>query len=127
MGPMGRNAWLLVRAGRALTLLGILVACGASKPDVGGVHAKFGYSEDGLVVREVPENGPAHEAGLQPGDRVMTIDGHGVSALSEKRVIELLRGPVGSIASIEVRRGVKLRSVTVTRVAYAKKHADGDE
>lgn len=127
MGPMRFGDSAVVRWCSALMLLCVLTACGASKPDLGGVHAKFGYSDDGLVVREVPEGGPAHEAGLEPGDRVMTIDGHDVSTLSEKRVIELLRGPVGSMASIEVRRGVKLRSVTVTRVAYAKRQSEDDE
>ncbi len=127
MGPMRRGGTVVVRGGCALMLLWALAACGASKPDLGGIHAKFGYSDDGLVVRDVPEGGPAHEAGLEPGDRVMTIDGHDVSKLSEKRVIELLRGPVGSMASIEVRRGAKLRSLTVTRVAYAKRHTEDDE
>lgn len=118
----------MLRFGTAAAALGVLLGC-ASGPTMGGVHARFGYSEEGgLVVRDVPDQGPAHEAGLVAGDRVMTIDGHDVSHMSEKEIIKLLRGPVGSSASIEVRRGVKLRSVTVERVPYAKKtYSEDDE
>ncbi|MEM9067024.1 MAG: PDZ domain-containing protein [Myxococcota bacterium] len=98
---------------RALLLL--LLACG---PSIGGIHARMGYSEEsGLRVVDVPP-GPAHDAGLQEDDRIMTIEGTPVRSLSMQEVVEQLRGPVGSKVSIEVVRDDEIVPLQIERVAY---------
>ncbi|MCA9600947.1 MAG: PDZ domain-containing protein [Myxococcales bacterium] len=103
----------------ALLALGA-IGCSTAADEIGGVHARFGWSTEGLFVRGVPEDGPAGLAGLEAGDQVVTIDGENVEGLPEDAVVQKLRGRVGSLVSLEIRRRGEraLRSVTVERVAY---------
>jgi len=90
-----------LRAPVAVALGLALTAC-ATGEWVGGVHAKLAYHpERGLRVLEVPD-GPAAEAGLRPGDRIVSIDGTPIAGETAKEVQERLRGPVGT----DVRLGV---------------------
>ncbi|MBN1774413.1 MAG: PDZ domain-containing protein [Deltaproteobacteria bacterium] len=86
----------------------------------GGIGAVLGHSseEHRLVVREVPDDTPAAEAGLEPGDEILEIDGREVAALSVREVVAALRGEVGSRVRLRVRRGDDEREVEVPRAPY---------
>jgi carboxyl-terminal processing protease len=60
--------------------------------------------------------GPAEQAGVQPGDQVLSLGGKRVSGarLSTARLTELLRGPRGSSVSIELRRRRLPRPLSLT-------------
>ena len=95
----------------------VLAHCGAhSWP--GGVHAVFGWSESGVRVAQVPEEGPAAQAGLREGDRLLAIDGVPVAGLSSQEVQERLSGEVGSIAVLRIERDGETREVRVQRAPY---------
>jgi carboxyl-terminal processing protease len=55
-------------------------------------------------VREVIGGSPAQQAGLQPGDVLLSVDGRDVSTLGVEVITDVLRGEPGSAVSIEVRR-----------------------
>ena len=90
---------------------------GCASP-VGGIHARMGYSESGgLRVVEVPE-GPASQAGLREGDRIVSIDGDPVRSMVLEDVVERLRGPIGSEVELEVVRDGELVTLLVARAPY---------
>jgi membrane-associated protease RseP (regulator of RpoE activity) len=84
----------------------------------GGIHARMGWSQGrGLRVIEVPE-GPARDAGLREGDRIVSIDGAPVEGRSERDVVARLRGEVGSRVRLGVLRGDESLELTVERAPY---------
>jgi C-terminal processing protease CtpA/Prc len=121
------------RRARAARLLGRLALLGAALASLGatcerggdswpgGIGAVLGHSseEHRLVVRDVPPDTPAAEAGLEPGDEILAIDGREVSELSVREVIVALRGEVGTRVRLRVRRGDEAeREVEVMRAPY---------
>lgn len=105
------------RVGAIAALCALLAHCGPSSW-VGGVHAVFGWSPEGVRVADVPQDGPAAEAGLAPGDRLLAIDGREVAGLSKEQVHELLTGEVGSEVVLEVERAGERREVRIARAPY---------
>jgi carboxyl-terminal processing protease len=88
-----------------------------------GVFAGIGVlshmDEDGemLTIHEVFENSPAYEAGLKPGDKFAAVDGTNVTGWLQEDVIDLVRGPVGSLVRLTMLRPGEqlLFDVTITR------------
>jgi carboxyl-terminal processing protease len=96
-----------------------LLACGGAE-SVGGIHARMAFSESGLRVVDVPEEGPAHEAGLQEGDRIISVGGEPVRTLNMAEVVERLRGPIGSSVRLEIVRDGEIEEIEVRRAAYQR-------
>lgn len=93
------------RRGRLVAALAfVVVVCGggaalgcAAGEWVGGIHARLvHHPERGLRVHAVPPDGPADEAGLRAGDRIVAIEGEPVEGLTPAEVRERLQGPVGT-------------------------------
>jgi carboxyl-terminal processing protease len=68
-----------------------------------GVGLTVGRSKTGLIVKEALA-GPAKAAGIKPGDRIVSIDGHSVRRLPFLRSLELLKGEEGTTVQLIVRR-----------------------
>ena len=88
----------------------------------GGAPGVFGFSfdvrEGNLVVTQVFPGLPADRAGLQSGDRVLAVEGKRLAGLSTGSRLYLLRGKVGSNASLTVQSGAREREVTLVREAW---------
>lgn len=68
-----------------------------------GINANYDEEEKKLIVAwPLPET-PAMQAGLQPFDEILAIDGVPISELGEKRARERLRGKPGSMVALEIR------------------------
>lgn len=107
------------RAGCAALVTAVLAACATSA--AGGIHAKMGYSKSGgLRVVEVPRQGPAWEAGLRPGDRIVAVDGVPVRKLSMRETVELLRGRAGTKVELRVQRRDGILEMDVRRKPYRR-------
>lgn len=96
----------------------LALAAGCSSTSEGGIHARLGWMPGRLRVVQVPARGPAAQAGLQPGDELVSIDGVPVDLMSLERATQTLRGPVGSQVTLEVRRHGELLRATVKRAPY---------
>lgn len=82
-------------------------------PVKGGVNAFSGPNElidaslsmelDGLTVARTKEGGSAQEAGIKPGDLVVSIDGSSTRYMPFKKAVEMIRAVRGAIA-LTVRR-----------------------
>ncbi|MEZ5099388.1 MAG: S41 family peptidase [Thermoleophilia bacterium] len=72
-----------------------------------GVGLLVSPIDDGLVVTSSFE-GPAREAGVRPGDVIVSVDGREVGGLSLDRAAALIKGEQGTIVHLTIRRpGVK--------------------
>src|SRR5699024_11842928 len=60
-------------------------------------------------------NSPAEEAGLQPNDFIVEVDGESVADLTINEAVELIRGPEGSDVELLIQRGDNQFTLSVTR------------
>lgn len=71
-----------------------------------GIGVSFQILNDTIYVLEVINGGAAEEAGMQPGDRIVTVDGRNIAGVgvTENDVFSSLRGPEGTTVKVEVKR-----------------------
>jgi len=70
-----------------------------------------------LVVDRVVPDGPAANAGIRPGDRILEIEGAPTRDMSIADAAHRLRGPVDATVTLVIATGNRPRDVTITRVA----------
>ncbi len=68
-----------------------------------GVGLTVSRSNGGLAVTS-SHGGPAHEAGIRPGDTIVSIDGRPASRLDFSRALGMIRGEAGTIVDLTIRR-----------------------
>jgi carboxyl-terminal processing protease len=83
-----------------------------------GVGVWVHRTADGqLRVLSVQKGSPAAAAGLRRGDTLLAVAGQSVAGRSVADVVSQLRGAVGSVVSVQVRRGSALLTVQLRRAA----------
>ncbi len=90
--------------------------------------------EDGLRVTKVFKGSPAEQAGIEPGETIVSVDGHSLAGLSSEAATDLIKGPEGTELTVGV-KGVaggkphRLRltraQITVPVVTSRVEHHDG--
>ena len=68
-----------------------------------GVGLTLRRAKGGLVVNTAVK-GPAREAGIRPGDLIVSVDGRGVDRMPFERSLELFRGDHGTTVRLTIRR-----------------------
>lgn len=88
-----------------------------TKGRFGGLGIVIAIKDNILTVIAPIEGTPAYEAGIQPGDRIVKIEGESTKKLSLYDAVKKLRGPSGSTVNITImREGEKeLLDFTITR------------
>ncbi len=83
----------------------------------GGLGIEIGMRDGILTVITPIEGTPAFEAKIQPGDKVLEIDGKTTYEMTLEDAVKLLRGPKGTKVTIKIQRGMdeKPFDVTITR------------
>jgi hypothetical protein len=71
------------------------------EPPFNHAGVRLAKDKDGFTADAVVPNSPADAAGIKPGDRVVTIAGKDVAALTPRDAAALLAGPVGT--SVDIR------------------------
>jgi len=71
----------------------------------------------GLGVATVFPNSPADQAGIEPGDTIVTVEGESIAGKSSSEATKKIKGPEGTEVTIGVRDGKtkKARELTLTR------------
>jgi C-terminal processing protease CtpA/Prc len=84
-----------------------------------------------LIVDRVVPDGPAANAGIRPGDRILEIEGTPTRDMSIADAARRLRGPIDASVTLVIATGSQPRDVTITRVApsdlWSKVGAPGSE
>ncbi|MDR2936002.1 MAG: S41 family peptidase [Rikenellaceae bacterium] len=93
-----------------------------------GIGVTFNMLTDTAMVFNVISGGPSARAGVQPGDRIMTINDSLVAGrkIRQEDIIKRLRGPRGSMVKLGVERvGISgLTPITITRGVIPVKSLD---
>ena len=87
-----------------------------------GIGAGLQKDGDAVIVRNVMPDTPAAQAGMQSGDRIVSVDRQGVNGMPLTGVIERIRGEEGTTVLIEIDRPGQGRfTVQVSRAAVVVK------
>jgi C-terminal peptidase prc len=85
----------------------------------GGIGARLGTLRDTVYLTSVMAGSPAAKAGLSAFDRIVSVDGQSVVGLPVDEAVTHIRGPVGTIVHLAIRRGSKLSDWSVSRDSVA--------
>lgn len=69
-----------------------------------GIGVEITVRDGWLVVLSVFSGGPAERAGLEPGDRFLTLEGRPARDMRLQEAVTLMRGPPGTDVRVAVRR-----------------------
>ncbi|MGI0487478.1 carboxyl-terminal processing protease CtpB [Pantanalinema rosaneae CENA516] len=81
-----------------------------------GIRLELNEQTKVLTVVEPIENSPALKAGIQPGDRIVAIDGKQTKGMTVEDASDLIRGDVGTKVTLQIERdGRNKLTVPITR------------
>ena len=94
----------------------------------GGIGAMLRKPADSdlSIIVHVFKNGPASEAGLRTGDRIVAVDGENVSEMGLREIVDLIRGVEGAEVVLTVLRAGE-RAPTEIRIVRASISPPGAE
>lgn len=81
----------------------------------GGVGIEIGMRDNVLTVIAPLKNTPAYRAGVEPGDKIMAVDGEMTRDVSIDEAVEWIRGPVGTEVELLLARNGESVEVTIVR------------
>ncbi len=69
-----------------------------------GIGAHVSSNRNGVIVIVAPiAGGPAEAAGIRPGDQILSVNGESIEGLSVLEAVTLIRGPKGTVVTLEVK------------------------
>jgi carboxyl-terminal processing protease len=84
-----------------------------------GIGIEFHLQQDSIMIVSVISGGPSESVGLQPGDRIVKVNGKSVvnKSITNEEVFKLLRGKGGTLVTVSVYRNYNagLRDFKITR------------
>ena len=82
-----------------------------------GIGVWLDVKHEELQVISVLPDSPALEAGVKPGDVILTIDDEPVSKMTTDEAVGKIKGPEGSKVTLSIRRGDETFDLTITRAS----------
>lgn len=81
-----------------------------------GIGVTIVVREDGYIdIQKVEPGGPAQEAGIQPGDILIGVEGNDVAQMTLEEVKNLVRGEKNTQVQLQLRRGEETLTLSVYR------------
>lgn len=84
-----------------------------------GIGVEFHIQEDTIMVVSAVAGGPSEQLGIQPGDRIIKVDGKNVAGINitSNQVMQSLRGPSGTKVKVTIFRKTngQTREYLITR------------
>jgi carboxyl-terminal processing protease len=90
-------------------------AARARRTGEAGLGLRLAPRRGGAVIAAIAPDGPAAEAGLMVGDRVLAVDGERLRTRDSSTAAEMLEGPAGTAVRLLVQRGRQRRNVVLVR------------
>lgn len=71
-----------------------------------GIGVSFSIMEDSITIIEVISGGPSEKAGLNAGDRIITVNNENVAGIkiTNQDVMKKLKGPKGTLVKLGIKR-----------------------
>ena len=91
-----------------------------------GVTVAKRQDDGGFDIREVTPGGSAQEAGIQPGDVLVGVDGASVLEMTVDELTDLIRGEAGTKLTVAVQRDGEALELAVERREIKVKVATGE-
>lgn len=107
--------WMYAIAASVVTYLGLMVYADVFGPGPFGVGLRF--REGRVLVVEVVPDYPAARAGIEPGDRIVAVDGQPMRTLLEWRIVAE-NDEIGRPSILEIERGGQRREASVSFGAH---------
>lgn len=121
LAPGRRSVFVAAFAHHATILSGLEITDGAQigpvdvrltpvaegeKPtlELAGIGAQLSAGDDALIVEGVLPGGGAEQAGLAAGDAILAVDGAQVMSLGMDGAIQAIRGPIGTVVNLTIRK-----------------------
>lgn len=80
-----------------------------------GIGAWVDITGDYVVIISPMRGSPADEAGLQPNDEVIAVDGEDMTDIPGDLVLQRILGPAGTDVTLTIQRDMETFDVTITR------------
>jgi carboxyl-terminal processing protease len=80
----------------------------------GGVGLEVGVRDDVLTVIAPIDGSPAAEAGIEPGDQIVAIEGRSTRNMSSDEAVQVMRGETGTEVTVTFRRPGQAEPFDVT-------------
>ena len=80
-----------------------------------GVYVSYSAHENTVQVLSVYEGTPAAEAGILPGDYIISVDGVDLGEISYYELVNRIRGEVDTDVTVGIKRDGKMKTLTMTR------------
>lgn len=85
------------------------------KGELSGIGAQVEYADGALTVIAPISGSPAEKAGVKAGDKITAVDGVSLVGLDLAKAISKVRGAIGTVAKLTIRRGSNEIEISVTR------------
>ncbi|MBN2090672.1 S41 family peptidase [candidate division KSB1 bacterium] len=69
-----------------------------------GIGIYYNIIDGRIIIMSLLENGPAEQAGVFPGDEILTINGEVINSKPQSEIISLLKGYPGTKVTIQLKR-----------------------
>lgn len=80
-----------------------------------GIGAWVDITGDYVEIISPMKGSPAQEAGLQPKDKIIAVDGEDMTGVPGDLVLQRILGPAGTDVTLTIQRGEEIFDVTITR------------
>jgi carboxyl-terminal processing protease len=81
----------------------------------GGIGAEIGLRNDQLTIIRPLDDSPALKAGVQAGDIILSVNDEDVAGWTVDRVVQKIRGEIGTKVKLSLMRGSETKEISVTR------------
>ena len=113
----------------AVLVIGLSTGCQRSKvidsfPDeYVGIGVELTMKDDLPMITRILSDSPAQQAGLEVGDKIITIDEQPTASMSFGEIVMHVRGKPGSQLSLKAKRGTQTIWVVLPRGSLKKQSA----
>jgi len=83
--------------------------------EFGGIGVQITVEKDRLIVSSPLPNTPAIKAGIKAGDEIIAVNGQSVVGFTTTQASKLIKGDIGTVVNIEIKRGDTKLSFNIKR------------